>query len=68
MNGYVLWLEAREKYFILMQMLIEALCYLEVVVINVTTFTGGLTILIFTINNNFFYFNDSVNFLSSNAL
>ena len=68
MNDCVPWQGAREKHPILMQMFIKALRKPRVVVIDVTTSTGGFTILMSTINIQFFYLNDSINFLSSNAL
>ena len=68
MNGSVPWRGAREKHPILMQMFIEASCKPEAVAIDVTTSTDGFTILICTIDIQFFYLNDSIDFLSSNAL
>ena len=68
MNGSVSWRGACEKHPILMQMFIEALCKPGAVVIDVTTSTGGFTIFISTIDIQFFYLNDSLDFLSSNAL
>ena len=62
MNGFVLWRGAREKHPILMQMFIEALCNPGAVAIDVTVSTGGFTILISTINIQFFYLNDSIDF------
>ena len=62
MNGSVPWRGAREKHPILMQMFIEALCKPGAVVIDVTASTGGFTILISTINIQFFYLNDSIDF------
>jgi hypothetical protein len=62
MNGFVHWRGAHKKQPILMQMFIEALCKPGAVVIDVTTFTGGFTILISTINIQFFYLNDSIDF------
>ena len=68
MNGFVPWQGAHEKHSILMEMFIEALCKPEAVVIDVTTSTGGFTILICTIDIHVFYLHDSIDFLSSNAL
>ena len=62
MNGFVPWRGAREKHPILMQMFIEALCKPGAVVIDVTTSTGGFTILISTINIQFFYLNNLIDF------
>ena len=50
MNGSVPWRGARKKHNILMQIFIEALCKPGAVVIDVTTSTGGFTMLISTIN------------------
>ena len=50
MNCSVPWRGAHEKHPILMQMFIEVLCKSGAVVIDVTTSTGGFTILISTIN------------------
>ena len=68
MNGFVHWQGAREKHPILMQMFIETLRKHVAIVIDVTTVTDGFTILISTINIQFFYVNGSINFISSNAL
>ena len=50
MNGSVPWRGARKKHTILMQIFIEALCKPGAMVIDVTTSTGGFTMLISTIN------------------